>query len=179
MKLAEDNRSGERVGYLFLSGYLTSQVVLLRSSGTLFVGLRRAISASRRDYERGQIAILEMPASGYHRPQSERTLMPMNGFDCPLAMWLLVAAQFLGVLSACVARLSEGSRRQAISQSMFLGVLPLVGAATVVAFAIGPGCWLACSGDTGGHGVDRDVRLPKWSGIGDLVSPTELFHQLL
>ena len=44
-----------------------------------------------------------------------------------------------------VARLSEGSRRQAISQGMFLGALPLMGAATIVALAVGPGCWLACS----------------------------------
>ena len=69
----------------------------------------------------------------------------MNAFDSPAVVWVLVAVQFLGVLSACAARLSEGSRRQAISQGMFLSFLPLVGAATLVAFAMGPGCWLACS----------------------------------
>jgi len=69
----------------------------------------------------------------------------MNGFDSPAALWLLVAIQVLGVLSACATRLSEGSRRQAISQGMFLGLLLLIGCATPVAMAMGPGCWLASS----------------------------------
>ena len=69
----------------------------------------------------------------------------MNGFDSPAALWLFVAVQFFGILSACAARLSEGSPRQAISQGMFLGMLPLMGVVTLVAFAVGPGCWLACS----------------------------------
>jgi len=69
----------------------------------------------------------------------------MNGFDSPAALWLLVAAQILGVLSAFAARFSEGSPRQAISQAMFLGVLPLMGVATLLALAVGPGCWLGCA----------------------------------
>jgi len=69
----------------------------------------------------------------------------MNGFDSPAALWLLVAAQILGVLSAFAARFSEGSPRQAISQAMFLGALPLMGAATLLALAVGPGCWLGCA----------------------------------
>jgi len=69
----------------------------------------------------------------------------MNGFDSPAALWLLVAAQILGVLSAFAARFSEGSPRQAISQGMFLGVLPLMGVATLLALAVGPGCWLGCA----------------------------------
>jgi hypothetical protein len=69
----------------------------------------------------------------------------MNGFDSPTALWLLIGAQFLGVASAWLARLCEGSPRQAASQRMFFGVLPLMGAATMVAFAVGPGYWLACS----------------------------------
>jgi hypothetical protein len=69
----------------------------------------------------------------------------MNGIDSPAALWLLMAVQCLGVLSAFAARLSEGSRRQAISQCLFLAFLPLMGAATLVALAIGPGCWLGCS----------------------------------
>ena len=69
----------------------------------------------------------------------------MNGFDSPAVLWLLLTAQLLGVLSACVARLSEGSPCQSISQRMFLAALPLVGAATILALAVGPGCWLACS----------------------------------
>ena len=53
----------------------------------------------------------------------------MNGFDSPAVLWLLVAVQFFGVLSACAARLSEGSPRQAISQACFW-ILPLMGVAT-------------------------------------------------
>ena len=69
----------------------------------------------------------------------------MNGFDSPAVLWLLVAAQLIGVSSAWLARLSEGSAHQTMSHCMFFGVLPLMGAATMVAFAVGPGCWLACS----------------------------------
>ncbi len=56
---------------------------------------------------------------------------------------LLLAVQLLGLFSAWIARLSEGSSRQAISQRFFLGFLVLVGAATLVAFGLGPGYWLS------------------------------------
>ena len=69
----------------------------------------------------------------------------MNGFDSSTALWLLVAAQFLGVATAWLARLSEGSARQTLSQWMFFGAMPLMGGATMAALAVGPGCWLACS----------------------------------
>ena len=70
----------------------------------------------------------------------------MNGFDSPAALWLLVAAQILGVLTGFAARFSEGSRRQGVSQGLFFGVLLLMGAATLVALAVGPGCWLGVRG---------------------------------
>lgn len=69
----------------------------------------------------------------------------MNGFDSPTVMWLLIAAQLIGFFSAWLARLSEGSAGQTMSQWTFFGILPLMGAATIVALAVGPGCWLACS----------------------------------
>jgi len=69
----------------------------------------------------------------------------MNGFDSPTVLWLLVAAQFLGVSSAWLARLSEGSSCQAVSQYVFFGVLPLMGVITAAALTIGPGCWMTCS----------------------------------
>jgi hypothetical protein len=69
----------------------------------------------------------------------------LNGFDSPTGLGLLIATQLLGVLSACLARLSEGSCCQTVGQCMFVGVLTLMGAATMVALAIGPGCWVACS----------------------------------
>jgi hypothetical protein len=69
----------------------------------------------------------------------------MNGFDSSASLWLLIAAQVFGVLSAGVVRLSEGSHCQAISQGVFLVALPLVGAATIVALMVGPGIWVACA----------------------------------
>lgn len=69
----------------------------------------------------------------------------MNGFYSPATLWLLMGLQFLGILSACAARFSEGTPLQRFSQGMFLGVLPLMGCSTMAAFAIGPGCWLACA----------------------------------
>ncbi len=69
----------------------------------------------------------------------------MNGLDSPVVLWLFAAAQLLGVASAWHARLSEGSPHQVISQWMFFGILPLMGVATMIAFAVGPGCWLACA----------------------------------
>jgi hypothetical protein len=69
----------------------------------------------------------------------------MNGFESPAALWVLVAAQGLGILTAFAARLTEGSRRQAIGQALFLSMLPLMGAATLVSLAVGPGCWVGCA----------------------------------
>jgi len=69
----------------------------------------------------------------------------MNGFDSPALPWLLFATQVIGVVSACAARLSEGSPLQTISQRAFLTILCLMGPATIAALAVGPGCWLGCS----------------------------------
>ena len=69
----------------------------------------------------------------------------MNGLDSPAALWLLVAAQILGILAAFAARFSEGSPRQAISQGMFFAVMLLMGVATLVAMGVGPGCWVGCA----------------------------------
>jgi hypothetical protein len=69
----------------------------------------------------------------------------MNGFDSHIAFGLLIAVQFLGVLSAATARLTEGSSCQAVGQWAFLAALPLVGAATCIALTVGPGVWVACA----------------------------------
>jgi hypothetical protein len=69
----------------------------------------------------------------------------MNGFDSTTVLWIFVAAQLLGVSSAWLARLSEGSTCQTVGQCMFFGILPLMGIVTMAAWAVGPGCWLACS----------------------------------
>jgi hypothetical protein len=69
----------------------------------------------------------------------------MNGFDSPTILWFLVAAQGFGVATAWLARLSEGSCCQTFAQCLFFGILPIMGVVTALAFAVGPGCWLACS----------------------------------
>jgi hypothetical protein len=69
----------------------------------------------------------------------------MNGFDTPAAVWLLVAAQVLGILTAIAARFSEGSPHQSISQGMFFAVMLLMGVANLVAIGVGPGCWVGCA----------------------------------
>ncbi len=71
----------------------------------------------------------------------------MNGFDfdCPVALWLLASVPFLGIGTAWLVRLTEGSAGQRAFQALFFGVMVLMGAATVVALAVGPGCWVACS----------------------------------
>lgn len=67
--------------------------------------------------------------------------------DSVLLVCLLGGIQLLGLTSAAVARLSEGSSRQRSGQRLFLACLGLVGAATVVSVFLGPGCWLS-SGTT-------------------------------
>jgi hypothetical protein len=72
----------------------------------------------------------------------------MIGFeDSVLLVCLLGGIQLLGLTSAAVTRLSEGSSRQKSGQRLFLACLGLMGAATVVSIFLGPGCWLS-SGTT-------------------------------
>jgi hypothetical protein len=72
-------------------------------------------------------------------------LLMVDGFDSPSVLWLLVAAQLLGFCCAWLARLSEGSRCQAVSQCAFCLALPLMGAATAISLAAGSGFWIACA----------------------------------
>jgi hypothetical protein len=57
-------------------------------------------------------------------------------------VYWLVAIQVLGLLSAWVARLTEGSRRQIWFQRLFFVCLLLVGLAAAGTSGVGPGCWL-------------------------------------
>jgi hypothetical protein len=66
----------------------------------------------------------------------------MNGAGDVLVVCCLGAVQVLGLLSAAVARLSEGSRCQAPGQWAFLALLAIVGCVTVVSLALGSGFWL-------------------------------------
>lgn len=69
----------------------------------------------------------------------------MNGFESSPALWFFVLAQLFGVLSAWLARLSEGSACQTLSQGLFFLALPFMGIMTAAALAVGPGWWLCCS----------------------------------
>jgi len=69
----------------------------------------------------------------------------MNGFESPIALGLMVAAQVLGVFIAGAARLSIGSPFQSASQVVFLLALPLMGAATGMALTVGPGMLVGCA----------------------------------
>jgi hypothetical protein len=74
-----------------------------------------------------------------------RPLPMVDGFDSPSVLWLLAAAQLCGLSSAWLARLSEGSRCQALSQLAFFVVLPLMGATTAISLAAGSGFWIICA----------------------------------
>ncbi|MCL4190829.1 MAG: hypothetical protein KJZ87_03720 [Thermoguttaceae bacterium] len=71
----------------------------------------------------------------------------MNGFENSVFLLILGVIQAVGLISAALARLSEGSGRQAASQRLFLACLALVGGCTVVSLVLGPGYWLT-SGTT-------------------------------
>jgi hypothetical protein len=57
--------------------------------------------------------------------------------------WLLGLIQITGLASAWLARLSEGSPREAICQGLFVGCLAVVGALTMIFVALGIHHWLA------------------------------------
>lgn len=57
--------------------------------------------------------------------------------------WLLGLIQVAGLASAWLARLSEGSSRQASCHRLFVGCLALVGAMTMAFVALGERYWLA------------------------------------
>jgi hypothetical protein len=60
---------------------------------------------------------------------------------------LLTAIQLMGLASAGMVRLTQGSCRQAWSQSLFLVALALVGIGAVAGLALGRG-WCLTSGAT-------------------------------
>jgi hypothetical protein len=56
--------------------------------------------------------------------------------------WVIVVVQVLGLLSAGLARFSEGSRGQVACQWLFFACLILVGLTTMAALGFGPGHWI-------------------------------------
>lgn len=69
----------------------------------------------------------------------------MTGAESSLALWSLVTVQALGLTSAGLARLSAGSQQQRWFHRLFMGSFCLVGAATMLAVALGP-AWMVSSG---------------------------------
>jgi hypothetical protein len=59
-------------------------------------------------------------------------------------IWALGLVQFAGLLSAWLARLSEGSRGQAHCQTLYLACLGLIGVATMLSVSLGPRYLLFC-----------------------------------
>ena len=66
----------------------------------------------------------------------------MAHFEGSAVFWVLAAAQLLGIASACLTRLTEGSVCQAVCQKAFVALLALVGVGTMMSITIGPGQWL-------------------------------------
>ena len=64
-------------------------------------------------------------------------------------LWAFGFIQFAGILSAWLARASEGSRSQAYCQWLFFALLVIVGIVTVLAVSSGPRYWFAAGGSLG------------------------------
>jgi hypothetical protein len=69
----------------------------------------------------------------------------MHGFESIVVIGLFVGMQILGIVSACAARLCEGTPREILGQRFFLLVMLLMGLATPASLAIGPDYWMVCS----------------------------------
>lgn len=69
----------------------------------------------------------------------------MMDFDAHTLVWTLGAVQLFSLFSAWIARLAEGSHRQASCQWLYLGCLALMGLTTMVSVAISFESWIFCS----------------------------------
>ena len=65
----------------------------------------------------------------------------MEGTHAALVWWLIGSVQLVGLSSAWLTRMAEGSVRQTASQLFFLVCLALVGITTVVTVQLGIGGW--------------------------------------
>jgi len=66
----------------------------------------------------------------------------MVSIDFPVASWLILAVQSLGIISAITARIPRLHSHQSTCQSVFLVCLLLVGVASAVSLRMGTGHWL-------------------------------------
>lgn len=62
----------------------------------------------------------------------------MPNFDPVWMLWCFATVQFLALASACLARMSEGSLREARYQRLCLGCLAMAGLATMASLVVGP-----------------------------------------
>ncbi len=70
----------------------------------------------------------------------------MTYLEGSAVVWAVVLIQVLGVVSACLARFSEGCACQKLYQGLFFVCLALVATSAVVSFGFDPGCWLTSGG---------------------------------
>jgi hypothetical protein len=75
------------------------------------------------------------------------------------AIWAVSLIQVLGVVSALLARFSEGCACESLCQRLFFVCLFLVAASAVVSFGLEPGCWLASGGILAVMVVIATIRL--------------------
>lgn len=66
----------------------------------------------------------------------------MPALDTAANLWIFVGVQLIGMTSAWVARLSEGSVHQEFCQKFFFLSLVLMGLATMLTAAGRPGLWM-------------------------------------
>ncbi len=71
----------------------------------------------------------------------------MLAMEATTFFWSFLSVNLLGFVSAWVARLIGGSRRQVAAQMLFFMLLCAVGLITITAWQFGPSYWLA-SGTT-------------------------------
>lgn len=68
----------------------------------------------------------------------------MHAIEPIAVVWVLATVQLLGLSSAWLARIAQGSRGQTACQCVFLGCLGLVGLSTAAAVTIDSMLWLVC-----------------------------------
>ena len=103
----------------------------------------------------------------------------MNGFDSPTVLWLLLAAQLLGVSSAWLARLSEGSRLPGGQPIRVLRRSATDGGSNSGCVGGGTGLLDGLFRLSGRDDFDGHVRLPRQPGSGYVVRRAESSRQIL
>jgi hypothetical protein len=70
----------------------------------------------------------------------------MGSLQGPTVSWVVLTIQLSGIVSACLARFSEGCACQRFCQGLFFLCLALVAASAVVTLRLEPDCWLTSGG---------------------------------